>query len=379
MADPRPNSPTNWRFDPFTEAYNAVAITDEDREIPGASPYTIRLYEVPRENDPWSITCVILIELDEDLTAIETDVDILAAHYARVIVGDIILVDAEQMEVTGKPGSPELTVNRGYGGTGPAIHTDGAIMEILASMTQVGSGSPATREYRVDYKYSTGLVLFNAAEKGYDVRFDYYGLGSPLSILWTLGTDHVFTQDLEPECVTTAKVKMTWGSYSAAVNAGIWGSAFPFNIRSHLPQLKSSIADHEIYFQVRVGNTVAYLYRAKMYNDAAGARTLYCQWEYHSASPPQEVWIEYDRDTEEIIQVWKSNFEEHMGDVPIEKSRENGLIKKLTHTEIKEIMEQSKDWKDRNYTDDLRAGDLFDHKDLKKGLKAKAKIGEIPG
>lgn len=173
----------DWRFDPFAESYNAVNKTDEDLEIPGCSPYRVRLNEVPREDSPSSVDCVILVELDEDLDISETAVDVLAAHYDRVQVNDIFLVDSEQMLVTGKPGSPTVDVTRGYGGSTPATHTDGTLMEILDSMTEITSGSPATREFRVDYKYNTGLVLFNLAESGYDVRFDYWGLGSPFHAL----------------------------------------------------------------------------------------------------------------------------------------------------------------------------------------------------
>lgn len=179
IEDGRP-APVTWRFNPFTESFTAVLKTDEDRIVAGSSPFYVRLFEVPRENSPSSVSCVILVQLDEPLDNVETDVDILAADYGRVLVGDVILVDTEQMLVTVKPGSPTLTVTRGYGGTGAAGHADGTMMELLASMTEITSGSPATREFRVDYDYSTGLVLFNTAEQGYDVRFDYWGLGTPL-------------------------------------------------------------------------------------------------------------------------------------------------------------------------------------------------------
>lgn len=173
--------PSNWRYCPFTETYNAVSKPDEDQVIPTSSPYQVRLYEVPRDDSPSTVDCVILVELDEDLDNSEVGVDVLASHYDRVQVGDILLCDDEQMYVSAKPGSPTLTVTRGYGGTTPVTHNDGTLMEILNSMTEITSGSPATREFRVDYKYSTGLVLFNSAESGYDVRFDYWGLGTPFN------------------------------------------------------------------------------------------------------------------------------------------------------------------------------------------------------
>lgn len=178
--------PVTYRWNPFTGSFAAVLVSDENRVVPGASPFWIRLFEVPRHDDPSSFSCVILVELDEDLDNSETAVDILAAHYGRILVNDVLLVDDEQMQVTDKPGSPTLTVTRGYGGTTPDTHTDGTMMEILNSMTEITSGSPATREFRVDYDYSTAFVLFNLAEQGYEVRFDYWGLGTPLfaGALW---------------------------------------------------------------------------------------------------------------------------------------------------------------------------------------------------
>lgn len=170
----------DWRFDPFTESFNAATITEEDRIIPASSPYRVRLFEVPRQDSPSTVVPVILVQLNEDLDDSETGVDIVAGHYARVVVNDVILVDSEQMLVAGKPGSPTLTVTRGYGGTSAATHDNGTMMEILNSLTEITSGSPASREFRVDYKYHTALVLFHSGQGGYDVRFDYYGLGTPL-------------------------------------------------------------------------------------------------------------------------------------------------------------------------------------------------------
>jgi len=213
MADP-----VDWRFDPFTESYSAVKQDDEDVEVPAGSPYRVRLNEAPRQDSPSTVEAAILVQLDEALDASETGVDVVAAHYARVDVNDIILVDSEQMEVTAKPGSPTLTVTRGYGGTTPATHTTSTWMEILNSLTEVTSGSPASREFRVDYKYNTGLVLFNSAQAGYDVRFDYYGLGSPLHATDVVGPSMMQDNSLPllyaPDEYNT--VNLTWTSVFGA-------------------------------------------------------------------------------------------------------------------------------------------------------------------
>lgn len=46
----------DYRFDPFTEADQAIDIADEDKVCPANSPYYIDLEEVPRQDSPTSIT-----------------------------------------------------------------------------------------------------------------------------------------------------------------------------------------------------------------------------------------------------------------------------------------------------------------------------------
>ena len=333
----------NWRFDPFTEAYNAVQQLNEDHVVPGVSPYTIRLIEVPRQDSPSTVTCTILVELDEDLDAVETDVDVLAADYGRVLVNDIILVDSEKLEVTAKPGSPTLTCNRGYGGTTPAVHTDGTQMEILDSMTEIASGSPATREFRVDYKFNTGLVLLNSAQAAFDLRFDYWGLGSPFHEGWTLGDGYVTTAKLDTDAVTTVKIldgnvtvpklALTEGSWSADVpNASRVN--FSVNAYSHLMQTQGENAD--IDFQHQCNAEVAYVYKMNARNaDNDNPRWAYAKWHYHSSSPPQEVWIELSPDGKKIVQVWKSEPIGYKGEpvVPIEPCQK-GEIFRFGRTEM---------------------------------------------
>ena len=73
----------------------------------------------------------------------------------RFTDGETIIVDAEQMQVQSGGGTTALTVSRGYGGTTPAAHTDGAA---------VYSG----------YEY-TGLVVEPIDETGSD-ESDWYSL-----------------------------------------------------------------------------------------------------------------------------------------------------------------------------------------------------------
>lgn len=50
----------------------------------------------------------------------------------------------------------------------------------IAGFTEV-SGTPATGEFRVDYKYRTGLVQFNSADGGTAIAVNYQGTGSPVA------------------------------------------------------------------------------------------------------------------------------------------------------------------------------------------------------
>lgn len=45
----------DYRFDPFLNVFNAKQISDEQHQIPTASPYTIRLNEVPQKTDPTTL------------------------------------------------------------------------------------------------------------------------------------------------------------------------------------------------------------------------------------------------------------------------------------------------------------------------------------
>ena len=98
----------DYRFDPFTEADQAIDISSEEKAVPSNTPYYVNLEEVPRQDSPSLITAY---------------------------------------DVTGG-----LTLS-----------------EI--------SGTPATGEFNVDYKYQTGKVRFNAAQAGNTIRFDYKGTG----------------------------------------------------------------------------------------------------------------------------------------------------------------------------------------------------------
>lgn len=89
-------APVNVRWNPFDQSWSAVSISDEDRQIPASSPYWVRLYEVPRQDTPSSVTLKLIVELGEELDASQTTVDLAsAADWGRINVNDVILVDIE--------------------------------------------------------------------------------------------------------------------------------------------------------------------------------------------------------------------------------------------------------------------------------------------
>ena len=49
----------DYRYDPFNDTSEAIAITGETHVIPSNSPYTIRLNEVPMKDTPSSISLTI--------------------------------------------------------------------------------------------------------------------------------------------------------------------------------------------------------------------------------------------------------------------------------------------------------------------------------
>lgn len=109
----------DYRYDPFTNTDESVATTEESHVIPGSSPYYIQLIEVPKNEEPSTITIVKSGQLDEDLDDSETGVNVVRG--ADWAAGDIFTIDSEQMYVD-SVASNTLTVQRGYNSTTAAAH-----------------------------------------------------------------------------------------------------------------------------------------------------------------------------------------------------------------------------------------------------------------
>jgi hypothetical protein len=50
------NAYSNWRYNPFTDAYMTIDKTEDNLYIPSSSPYTIQLLELPKKEAPSTVT-----------------------------------------------------------------------------------------------------------------------------------------------------------------------------------------------------------------------------------------------------------------------------------------------------------------------------------
>ena len=109
--------------------------------------------EIKTEENRRVLELGVQVELNEALDDSQTDADIVPGDYRKVEVDQILLCDSEQMKITAKDGSPELTVSRGYGDTTPATHTTGTKMKIVGMEEfRDGDGETGflyTREYPI--------------------------------------------------------------------------------------------------------------------------------------------------------------------------------------------------------------------------------------
>lgn len=75
-------------------------------------------------------------QLNEALDASETGVDVDPDAQVRYRVGEVIQIGSERMQITAIPSTTTLTVTRGFGGTTPASHSNGAA--VIHEVKQVG-------------------------------------------------------------------------------------------------------------------------------------------------------------------------------------------------------------------------------------------------
>lgn len=109
----------------------------------------------------------VQVQLDQDLDDSQTDVDIVQADYRRVELDQIVLCDTEQMKITAKDGSPELTVSRGYGDTTPATHTTGTKMKVVG-MEEFHDGDGLTGYfYTREYPMASVISLYDDTGRAY--------------------------------------------------------------------------------------------------------------------------------------------------------------------------------------------------------------------
>jgi hypothetical protein len=196
--------PADFRHDPWTDTRQPIDIFNEIRFIPGTSPYTIRLQEIPQKDAPSSITLklcdiltaaitttgatsvlvqhgpwftandIILIDNEKmQVTAVSggsqtttlsaaisstTATSITVASGTNVKTGHILKVDNEEMLVTAGGGTASLTVIRGYNETTAATHSSGAAVFVRNDLTVTRGYGGTTAS-----THNSGTILFNDA------------------------------------------------------------------------------------------------------------------------------------------------------------------------------------------------------------------------
>lgn len=175
--------PADYRHDPFLDSMEGVSVTNETHTIEAASPYTVKLDEVPYHETPSSLVVRLKATLNEALDASETGVDLASSAQAGWFsAGNVVTIDSEQMLV-GSVSGVTLTVTRGYNSTTAATHTSGTAVYGPA-MTEVAA-APSSGQFWPDYNtgadsdenWNTGTLKFNSADAGKTVAVTYQGTG----------------------------------------------------------------------------------------------------------------------------------------------------------------------------------------------------------
>lgn len=167
------------RVDNITGDDQSEVITDEEHVVPANSPFEFLLAEVPKQESPSTVSAWIADALAAAVDAVQTTVTV--GNGAWFADGDTVLVESEQMTVSGSPAGNILTVVRGANGTTAAAHAIALDVKLLNSLAEVNTDTPAPGEFRVNY--SKGWVLVNIAESSKRVLVSYTGTGSLVTVL----------------------------------------------------------------------------------------------------------------------------------------------------------------------------------------------------
>lgn len=175
--------PVDYRYNPFADAAQPANITDEIHVIPAASPFAVKLAEVPVRDVPSSVR-VRVVDWISAAVSSTTTTTVSVYHGAWHSIDEVITIDSEQMQVTDISANT-LTVVRGYNSTVATTHTAGSFVYIEGSMTEV-SATPALGQFWPDYTtgadedpdWNTGTLLFNSADTGKIVAVNYKGSGT---------------------------------------------------------------------------------------------------------------------------------------------------------------------------------------------------------
>lgn len=177
----------NWRWNPFTSADYAIDKEEDNLAIPAGAPFVVQLLEVPRKNDPTSISVRCYDT--------ETEVDDDSASGQKVLkvtstVGfsntDKIIVNRdgareEECVIASIQDGVSLTMVDNLTDTHTQAQADD--VEKYIEFAEV-AGAPAQSQFRVDYPPAdgegTGLLEFNNGDNSKIIRVNYKATGSPM-------------------------------------------------------------------------------------------------------------------------------------------------------------------------------------------------------
>jgi len=176
----------NWRWNPFSETDMAVDKEEDGLVIPSGSPFVVQLLEVPRLNDP---TTVSVRAYDT-----KTNVDQNSSSGQKVLyVASTTGFSATDKIIINRGGEREEegvvdTIQAGVSLTlvdsltNPHTAAQADDVEKYIEFTEVGT-APTQSQYRVDYPpddgEGTGLIEFNQNDASKEIRVNYKATGSP--------------------------------------------------------------------------------------------------------------------------------------------------------------------------------------------------------
>jgi len=176
----------NWRFLPFGSVDMAVDKEEDGLVIPSGSPFVVQLLEVPRLNDPTSVSVRAYgIKTTVDQNSSSGQPVLYVASTTGFSATDKIVINRggdreEDGQIDSVQAGVSLTLSDNLTYTHTAAQADD--VEKYIEFAEVDT-APTQSQYRVDYPpddgEGTGLIEFNQNDASKEIRVNYKATGSP--------------------------------------------------------------------------------------------------------------------------------------------------------------------------------------------------------